>query len=164
MGGFSLSYRGTTRYTSPNLQLKAQNSYQVYFSLTLMRVMIVESLISTFQHTQTHAHTYAYCRTASLDNKPGLLLRPLVKQVSVEALQYRADNPLDILFYKLKQLDALAYFCDWLGRYQAGAGGPGESGAKCNIRPSQQPGPGPPVSGTCRQLYSAARQTSETRA
>ena len=86
--------------------------------------------------------TYAYFRTASFDNKPCLLLRPPVKRVSVEALQYWANNPLDILFYKLKQLDALAYFRDWLGRYQAGAGGPGESGAKCNIRPSQQPGPG----------------------
>ena len=58
--------------------------------------------------------TYAYFRTASFDNKPCLLLRPPVKRVSVEALQYWADNPLDILFYKLKQLDALAYFRDWL--------------------------------------------------
>ena len=31
-----------------------------------------------------------------------------------------------ILFSKLIEIDALAYFPDWLGRYQAGAGGSGE--------------------------------------
>ena len=65
--------------------------------------------------------------------------------------------------------DALAYFRYWLGRYQAGAGGSGEreSGAKCNIRPSQQPGPGRgagPVSGAFRQLYSAAADITVTGA
>lgn len=43
--------------------------------------------------------------------------------------KHEAVNPLNILFSKLKEIDALAYFRDWLGRYQAGAGGPGESGA-----------------------------------
>ena len=75
-----------------------------------------------------------------------------------------AVNPLNILFSKLKEIDALAYFRDWLGRYPAGAGGPGESGAKCNIRPSQQPGPGRAlrVSDNCTLqpgLRSAANKT-----
>ena len=43
--------------------------------------------------------------------------------------KHEAVNPLNILFSKLKEIDALTYFRDWLGRYQAGAGGPGESGA-----------------------------------